>query len=139
MRTAFIGDIHGCSEALADLLPIARGSADRLVFLGDYVDRGPNSKGVLDQLIALESRSVRDVHFLAGNHDRMLLKVLSDDAALNDFLRMGGATTIRSYVAPPYSDVLSQLRKSFPTSHRDFLARLMDDWTDSEVAAVHDF
>ena len=138
MSTAFIGDIHGCSDALADLLQMVGGSADRLVFVGDYVDRGPNSMSVLDQLIQLKARGDQEVVFLAGNHDRILLKALSDDDGLNDLLRMGGATTIRSYVEPPYLDVLSQLRRSIPDSHRDFLARLLDSWTDGEVSAVHD-
>lgn len=139
MDTAFIGDIHGCADALEDLLLTIEGSTDRLVFLGDYVDRGPNSKDVLARLIELEARAGQEVVFLAGNHDRMLLKALNDDDdALTDLLRMGGATTIRSYVEPPYRDVLSQLRKSFPDSHRDFLCRLSTYWSDGEVSAVHD-
>ena len=59
-RTIAIGDIHGCSTALSALLEaIGPTKDDTLVMLGDYVDRGPDSRGVLDQLIELSNRPAR--------------------------------------------------------------------------------
>jgi serine/threonine protein phosphatase 1 len=71
MRTLAIGDIHGCLAALDDLLAaVAPQPDDLLVFLGDYVDRGPDSRGVLDRLIEL-CRTHRVVP-LRGNHEMMM-------------------------------------------------------------------
>jgi serine/threonine protein phosphatase 1 len=95
-RVLAIGDIHGCSRALdvllADVNP--RGD-DTIVTLGDYVDRGPDSKGVLDRLLDLH-RTGRLVP-LRGNHEIMLLSVrnLGDDRYL--WLECGGAETMLSY------------------------------------------
>jgi serine/threonine protein phosphatase 1 len=80
-RTIAIGDIHGCSAALRVLLQaVAPGSNDLVVTLGDYVNRGPDSRGVLDQLIDLRRRS-RLVAIL-GNHDEMLLPHRNGSAGL---------------------------------------------------------
>jgi serine/threonine protein phosphatase 1 len=74
-RTIAVGDVHGCSAALAALVrAIAPTSLDTLVFLGDYIDRGPDSRGVLEQVIALAVRST--VVPLMGNHEEMLLAAL---------------------------------------------------------------
>ena len=74
-RTIAIGDIHGCSAALAALLRAIDPTAlDTLVFLGDYIDRGPDSRGVLEQVIALAERCA--VVPLLGNHEEMLLAAL---------------------------------------------------------------
>src|SRR5262245_37847694 len=71
-RTIAIGDVHGCSTALAALLDaIGPVESDTVVTLGDYIDRGPDSKGVIEQLIALEQRC-RLVPLL-GNHEEMIL------------------------------------------------------------------
>jgi len=133
---AFVGDIHGHAQALDDVLSKLGADVRTVVFLGDYVNRGPDSKGVLERLLALQS-GPREIVLLSGNHDRQLERVLVDDAALNDFLRMGGAATIRSYVGPPYRNVLSQLRGAVPTSHRQLLASMVDTWETEEVVATH--
>ena len=74
-RTIAIGDIHGCSAALATLIDaIAPGGDDTIVALGDYIDRGPDSRGVLERLIALGARS-RLVPIL-GDHEEMLLDAI---------------------------------------------------------------
>ena len=71
MRTLAIGDIHGCLTALTTLLDfVAPAADDRLVALGDYVDRGPDSRGVLDLLIALHAGG--RLVALRGNHDEMM-------------------------------------------------------------------
>src|SRR5437762_13737020 len=92
-RTIAIGDVHGCSRALEALLHTIRPRPDDvIVTLGDYVNRGPDSRGVLDRLIALE----RQCHLvpLLGNHDQKLLAAIAGEAgALVDWLDMGGVAT----------------------------------------------
>jgi serine/threonine protein phosphatase 1 len=95
-RTIAIGDIHGCSAALAALVEAIRpGPGDTLVPLGDYIDRGPDSRGVLDQLVALAGRC-RLVPLL-GNHEEMLIAALRDAAVLKFWLACGGVETLLSY------------------------------------------
>ena len=70
-----IGDIHGESELLEELLASLQiRDGDRLVFVGDYVDRGPDSKGVVETLLSLQEE--RDCVFLLGNHESMFLSFL---------------------------------------------------------------
>src|SRR5262249_33858026 len=95
-RTIAIGDIHGCPDALAALIDaIAPSPEDTVVLLGDYIDRGPNSRGVLDRLIAL-ARRCRLVPLL-GNHEEALLDALRDKDSLRRWLTLGAADTLRSY------------------------------------------
>jgi serine/threonine protein phosphatase 1 len=95
MRVLAIGDIHGCSRALDALLAVVRPTReDLLITLGDYVDRGPDSKGVLDRLLELD-RTLRLIP-LRGNHEEMML------AARTGFerrmwLACGGDATLASY------------------------------------------
>lgn len=96
MRTLAIGDIHGCSKALRTLLDAVQpGPDDVLVTLGDYVDRGPDSKGVLDMLIDLETRT--QLKPLLGNHEILFLDALNGRVDPAGWLRVGGAETIGSY------------------------------------------
>jgi serine/threonine protein phosphatase 1 len=95
-RTIAIGDILGCSAALDSLLQCLRpGPEDTLITLGAYIDRGPDSRGVLDRLIALAG-DCRPVPLL-GNHEEMLLAAIRDRTALRSWLECGGAATLRSY------------------------------------------
>jgi serine/threonine protein phosphatase 1 len=98
-----IGDIHGRSDLLAELLSqieqdaAASGATTKtLVFLGDYVDRGPDSRGVID-LLATGLPSGFKAHFLKGNHEEFLLDFLADPSSLDGWLRNGGEETLRSY------------------------------------------
>ena len=75
--TCIIGDIHGCHAALANLLPQVLDQADTIVFLGDYVDRGPHSKEVVSTLIALQHKKSHRIIPLMGNHDFLFLQYLS--------------------------------------------------------------
>ena len=95
-----IGDIHGELEKLEELLallPLAEG--DELVFLGDYVDRGPDARGVVERLV--EFAEHWPCHFLLGNHESMFLDFLgwTDDAYFGGdaFLLNGGDRTLASY------------------------------------------
>jgi serine/threonine protein phosphatase 1 len=117
-RTIAIGDIHGCSAALDALLAVMRPCVeDTIVTLGDYINRGPDSKGVIDRLIALGSRC-RLVPIL-GNHDQMLLDVRSGKHPLYWLLDMGGTATLDSY--GPGRDL-----SLIPVEHFDFLASCRD-------------
>jgi serine/threonine protein phosphatase 1 len=119
-RTIAIGDIHGCSVALAALIEaVAPGLDDTLVALGDYIDRGPDSRGVLDRLIAL-ARRCRLVPLL-GNHEEVLLDALRDLSTLRRWLVLGGAGTLRSYGWAP-GGPRRALADWIPKHHREFLA-----------------
>ncbi len=92
-----IGDIHGCSktlQALLNRLDKSFGTTRMYVFLGDYVDRGPDSKGVVDLLI--EFSNSHNCVFLRGNHDAMLLMAYPDNHIL-DWFDNGGDATMESY------------------------------------------
>ncbi len=92
-RLAFIGDVHGDSARLSALL----GSIDsrRLVFLGDYVDRGTNSPEVVEILMDVATRQTNSI-FLVGNHEIALLALLSGKLSFLEKAWMGGLSTIRS-------------------------------------------
>jgi serine/threonine protein phosphatase 1 len=121
-RTIAIGDVHGCSAALAALVAaIGPGPDDTLVVLGDYIDRGPDSRGVLDQLIALERRC-RLVPLL-GNHEEMLLGSLCQRTVLECWLSCGGVECLASYgFVPGRSAPAGGLAGIIPDAHWRFLA-----------------
>src|SRR2546423_12179825 len=99
-RTIAIGDTHGCPAALAALVGAIRpGPEDTLVPPGDYIDRGPDSRGVLDQLIALAGRC-RLVPLL-GNHEEMLIAAVRDPTALRGWLACGGGGEARPHGGGP--------------------------------------
>ncbi|HEY8504284.1 MAG TPA: metallophosphoesterase family protein [Gemmataceae bacterium] len=119
-RTIAIGDIHGCRNALDALIGVIDpGPHDTLVTLGDYIDRGPDSRGVLDRLVAL-ARRCRLVPLL-GNHDELLLDALRDITNLRRWLTLGGADTLRSYGWAPGGSRRA-LADWIPKPHREFLA-----------------
>jgi serine/threonine protein phosphatase 1 len=119
-RTIAIGDIHGCPAALdAIVAAIAPVAEDTLITLGDYIDRGPRSRDVLDRLIAL-GRRCRLVPLL-GNHEEMLLDALRDITALRRWITLGGTDTLRSY-GWVSGGPRRALADWIPRPHRDFLA-----------------
>jgi serine/threonine protein phosphatase 1 len=99
-RTIAIGDIHGHVAALAGLLRLVEPRpADTVVFLGDYVSRGPESREVIQAVIDLGQRC--RVVALRGNHEEMLLDARRDPAALEGWVDVGGDATL---VAPGASE-----------------------------------
>jgi serine/threonine protein phosphatase 1 len=95
-RVIAIGDIHGCAAALRKLVELIEPTADdTLVMLGDAVDRGPDSRGVIDELLRLREKC-RLVSIL-GNHEEMMLNFLDGRPQPDDWLECGGAATIESY------------------------------------------
>jgi serine/threonine protein phosphatase 1 len=119
-----IGDIHGCLQALQRLLAkIAPRPEDELVFMGDYIDRGPQSREVVDLLLGLTHRCV----FLMGNHERMLLNFLDgEDEGL--YLANGGEATLESYGGSP---------EGIPASHLAFFRRLRPMYETADYLFVH--
>jgi serine/threonine protein phosphatase 1 len=132
---AVIGDVHGESERLNRALRLAQGAAERIVLLGDYVDRGPNSFNVLEALAeAVEVLGPRLI-LLRGNHEVALLRFL-DSGDRRSFLHHGGLTTVRSYrvqgVAP-----LERFRETFPKHHRELLDATVTHFEDEDMLISH--
>ena len=95
-RTIAIGDIHGCARALAALIDVINPTGDDVIVpLGDYVDRGPESRSVVDLLIELVDRC-RLIPLL-GNHEVMLLDALESPDVREAWYRVGGRATVESY------------------------------------------
>ena len=97
-RILVIGDIHGCLDKLEQLWDRVdpRNGKDQIVFLGDYIDRGEDSSGVLDYLLQLK-QTRPDTVFLLGNHEKMFMDFLAGvDRAL--FIYNGGESTLKSYL-----------------------------------------
>ncbi|MBO9557449.1 MAG: serine/threonine protein phosphatase [Caulobacter sp.] len=140
-----IGDVHGHLDLLDQLLDTivgdAAGSApDRapvLILVGDYVDRGPDSRGVLDRLIALSEATAGGKHFetrfLLGNHEQTLLAFLDSPEGGPAWMEFGGGETLASYGvtrpagrgdAESWNAVQAEFRAKFPPRHEAFLRRL---------------
>jgi serine/threonine protein phosphatase 1 len=116
VRYLAIGDIHGCFAALEALVQYAPyDEAETVVFLGDYVDRGPRSREVLDWLIGQQKR--RRIVALRGNHDIMMCQAREEDLAFYDWLHFGGDETLRSYGTGGLSGRLDDV----PEAHWQFL------------------
>lgn len=119
-RTIAIGDVHGCARALEALLAAVRPRPeDVIVTLGDYVNRGPDSRGVLDRLIELE-RQCRLIPILGNHEEMMILSLAGEPGAFADWLDMGGRFTLASYGARLITE--ADLHR-VPPHHRAFLGR----------------
>ncbi|MGZ8399948.1 MAG: metallophosphoesterase family protein [Methyloceanibacter sp.] len=134
-----VGDIHGRLDLLEAMLgrieADARSShAERrtLVFLGDYVDRGPDSKGVVETLIGGLPKGF-EAHFLKGNHEAILLNFLDDAWSLDNWLLNGGDATMRSYgldtdrlarLDAPIELWRQALQEAMPETHLQFYRSL---------------
>lgn len=150
MRLYVVGDIHGRLDCLDDLL--ARIAADRAgydgpvayIFLGDLIDRGPDSAGVVERLLAL-SRGDTPMRVLLGNHEEVMLIAMSGDrAALAMFERIGGRATLRSYgIDPAAYDAMSvderivALARAVPEAHLAFLSAFEDSIVVGDYRFVH--
>lgn len=124
-RLIAIGDIHGCRLALETLIEaIAPTEQDTIVTLGDYIDRGPDSRGVIDTLVEL-GKSCQLVGIL-GNHEEMMLEVLQRGASHHAWLRYGGVETLESYGFDGDLDFLPESHQRFLDSLGDYFS--MDDY-----------
>jgi serine/threonine protein phosphatase 1 len=126
MRTLAVGDIHGCSIALDAVLALAApGPDDRLITLGDYVDRGPDSRGLLDRLTTLfdAGRLIP----LRGNHDQMMVNARDGKDRLL-WLSCGGRQTLASYGHALHDEDYDRV----PERHWRFLEKDCRDWHETE-------
>ncbi|MBP1685236.1 MAG: putative phosphohydrolase [Deltaproteobacteria bacterium] len=135
-RTFVIGDIHGCVDEVERLLEyIAPTPGDTVVFLGDYVDRGPSAKGVIDRLLRLQGEGPRCV-FLKGNHEDMFLAFLGYEGRYPDaFLINGGEATLRSYGLEGCAG--PAVARTLPPEHLQFLRSLQLYHPEGEFLCVH--
>lgn len=118
MRKLAIGDIHGCLRAFDAILEEVDPQADDLlVTLGDYVDRGPDSKGVLDRMLWLQGRC--QFLSLKGNHDLMMLGASQDKEHFDEWLKSGGRETLASYKA---TEDWQSFAEAIPMTHWRFLS-----------------
>jgi serine/threonine protein phosphatase 1 len=132
-RIFAIGDIHGCYDRLKTLMgkiPIDC-SRDTLIFIGDYIDRGPHSVEVVDYLIHLKKR-VPEVIFLKGNHEDMLDKFLTG-ADRFTYLLNGGQQTLDSYLTKPVQSEFFPI----PPDHMEFFKSLRLFYETEEFIFVH--
>jgi serine/threonine protein phosphatase 1 len=149
-RVYAIGDVHGRADLLSemfgrindDLRAHPRVSSIE-VFLGDYVDRGPNSREVIDLLI--ERQKKHSTKFLKGNHEDCVLRLLSDPAVFSGWKMIGGLSTVLSYgVAPSghhdpktHAQIASALDEAMPDSHHRFLRSLALSFTLGDYFFAH--
>jgi len=136
-----IGDIHGRADLLARLLDQIRadfaqrgtaGERPLVIFLGDYVDRGPHSREVIEILLAFREDPAFECRFLLGNHEDTMLDYLDGRISGLGWSRHGGGATLQSYgIAPPtaesrtaWSERREPFRAAVPASHRAFLESL---------------
>lgn len=147
-----VGDIHGCAGELDRLHQLIAADAARLgealrpvrVYLGDYVDRGPDSKGVIDRLIA--EAAAGETVTLMGNHDAELLTFLGDPTTLARWRAIGATETLASYGMPPppvnpsAADLAAygaQFRALMPEAHAAFFRGLKPCWRSGDLFFAH--
>ena len=127
-RTLAIGDIHGCLRALETLAEeVGFGAGDRIVVLGDIVDRGPDTKGVVEFLMALQKRC--ELVLLKGNHEIMMEVARRDRRARSRWLGVGGDAVLDSYGAGSMDDI--------PRSHWEFIAGFRPHFETKRYLFVH--
>jgi serine/threonine protein phosphatase 1 len=140
VRTFVVGDIHGQAELLRALMPRLRERAadgDALVFLGDYIDRGPASSAVVDQVLDwIGGGWPGPVTPLRGNHEEMLLDFLSPDPRYDPevWIRNGAFETIASYTVDPRP---AALETKLPAEHLRFFRELKSWHEDAHGFYVH--
>jgi predicted phosphodiesterase len=139
MKCYVFGDIHGCSteiQCMIESLPLA--TSDRLVFLGDYVDRGYDSKGVVTYLLALKKDAQQEIIFLKGNHEDMFLSYLGLQGHHGDmFLFNGGEATLMSYGVSAKKDLKEKILAAIPKTHLEFFETLKAYYVMDAFLCVH--
>lgn len=150
-RAYVVGDIHGRLDLLDTLLGKIHDELDRspprkalIVFVGDLIDRGPDSAGVIERLRTYSRPGVRTV-FLLGNHEEVVLRILDGDSShIAQWLRFGGAQCLVSYGADPVAlatmseaEALAAIRSAIPASHAHFLHGFADSFRFGDYVIVH--
>jgi serine/threonine protein phosphatase 1 len=146
-----IGDVHGRADLLAPLLDVVLADAARaertiVVGLGDYVDRGPDSRGVVELMLDLAEKPSITLHCLRGNHDQALLDFLVDAELGPSWVRHGGGDTLASYgVASPrdpgdmraWRDARETFAAALPDAHRRFFETLALSYVCEDYLFAH--
>lgn len=150
-RAYAIGDVHGCLVQLDRLIKQIEGDLDErpvkeafLVFVGDLIDRGPDSAGVIERLRTYSRPGLKPI-FLAGNHEEYFLRVLNGErGVLDNWLDYGGRQCAQSYgvsadqlVALPEDQAIALLRRQVPSEHRRFLKSFGDTFRFGDYLFVH--
>jgi serine/threonine protein phosphatase 1 len=151
-RAYAIGDIHGCIEPLRALLDRVRDDAaahaaprNVVIYLGDYVDRGTHSRGVID-LILSEPLAGFERVYLKGNHEESLIRFLADERSGAQWFAYGGDATLYSYgVRPPplnadkneFQRAQREFAQKLPAAHLAFFERLSLMHIEGDYAFVH--
>jgi serine/threonine protein phosphatase 1 len=150
VRVYAVGDIHGRADLLQSLFNVIDVDLDRStperaiqVFLGDYVDRGPQSRAVLDLLI--KRSQTHETVCLKGNHEVFLLDVLKDPAKLQNWRHYGGLLTLMSYGVTPtinptpeqQIEFIEGLKRALPPEHLAFIEQLPTSFTCGDFFFVH--
>ncbi|SEM95088.1 MULTISPECIES: metallophosphoesterase family protein [unclassified Paenibacillus] len=145
-RTIMISDIHGCIDQLDQILQLTEynSTKDKLILLGDYVDRGPNSKEVVDKVIQLVMN--HNAIALRGNHDQRLVDLINSDSVTvrSKFLEHGGKQTLQSYCdinnEEISDEILNQAIEFIKTHyyhHIDYISKLPFYHEDKDHIYVH--
>ena len=148
-RVYAVGDIHGCVDLFGDLISAieaddrARGPSETtVILLGDLVDRGPDSRGVIDAARDWSQR--RAVRILFGNHEEMFLKSLEDEGVLRQFIRFGGKETILSYgvtrdayLEMTIEELQAAMAAHIPSEDLDFMRGFEDMIVIGDYVFVH--
>jgi calcineurin-like phosphoesterase family protein len=149
-RVYAISDVHGCADLLGEIFTMIDADLARSmppdpihVFLGDYVDRGPDSSKTLDLLIQ-RSRTHKSV-FLKGNHEAFMLEALRDPTKVEDWRQFGGLQTMISYGLQPslnpdaeeQVDLIRRLTAALPDAHLKFLQHLKPKFICGDFCFVH--
>src|SRR5258705_6298163 len=113
---AIVGDVHGDAVRLEKFLGLYLHRERHTIFVGDYVNRGPDSARVLDLLLSASTACPQAFTFLKGNHDAALLRYY-ESGHFAPFAAQGRIATIRSYTANVSRDVAAAVRRAFPRRH----------------------
>jgi serine/threonine protein phosphatase 1 len=150
VRIYAISDIHGCAHLLEQMLRVIDADVAHSrprhaieVFMGDYIDRGPDSRSTIDLLIERSRRG--NVVFLKGNHEAFLDDVLRSPDRMANWFQVGGLETLMSYGLSPSANpdadeqrtLVRELSEAMPVRHRDFLSRLRLSFSCGDFFFVH--
>lgn len=145
-KTFVIGDIHGCARELKILWTYLLEKAgfdvnvDKLIFLGDYIDRGPESKQVIDFCVSLQ-KQVQKTVFLKGNHEDMFLDFLGENGRSGEyFIQNGGDKTLHSYNAVYFKSstkIREKDKAAIPKEHLEFFLSLKNYHIEDKYIFIH--
>jgi serine/threonine protein phosphatase 1 len=148
-RVYAVGDIHGCADLFEALIAAIEaddttrgGASTTVILLGDLIDRGPDSAGVIR--LARDWQQRRRVRILMGNHEEMFLAALRKPSVMRPFLRFGGRETLLSYPIEPEAytraeigEVMALAQAAIPAEDLAFVASFEDQITIGDYHFVH--